>query len=194
MSRPVDLYFDYASPFAYLASETLAARLEGVEVRYHPVYLRGFELFGKGVPFSPAKTQYLARDFHRCADRWGVPHKLPSNFPVNGLYALRGALWTQKNGGFDRFHPAAFRAAWAEDRPIGDKAVVVEIANEVGLDWQAFAEGIESPEIKDALKRSTAEAEERGVFGVPAFFVGDEMFWGHDRMDYVARAARGEAP
>ncbi|MCA9772440.1 MAG: 2-hydroxychromene-2-carboxylate isomerase [Myxococcales bacterium] len=190
---PVDFYFDYASPFAYLASETLASRLPSTEIRFRPVYLRGFDLFAKGVPFSPAKTQYLARDFHRCADHHGVPHRFPSNFPINGLYALRGATWTLKNGGFERFHAAAYRAAWAEDRNIGDKSVVIEIANEAGLDWEAFAAGIDSPEIKDQLKAATAEAEARGAFGVPTFFVGDAMFWGHDRMDYVARAARGEA-
>jgi 2-hydroxychromene-2-carboxylate isomerase len=82
-----------------------------------------------------------------------------------------------------------FHAAWRDGRNVGDKTVVIEIAVEAGLDRDRFAARVDAPEIKDQLKRATAAAEARGAFGVPTFFVGEQMFWGHDRMDFVARAA-----
>lgn len=189
MTRTVDFCFDYASPFAYLASETLARKLPGARIVYKPIYLRGLESFSKGVPFNQNKLAYLMQDLARCAEHEGVPIRMPSNFPVNGLHGLRGAVWTLERGGFEAYHRAMYRATWAEDRNVADKAVVAELAAEAGLDREAFAAGIESAEVKERLKALTAEAEARGAFGVPTFFVDGAMFWGHDRMDYVARAA-----
>jgi 2-hydroxychromene-2-carboxylate isomerase len=109
-------------------------------------------------------------------------------FPINGLSSLRGALAARQLGGFAAYHGAMFRAAWRDDRDISSKDTVLAVAGEVGLDRAAFAQAIESQAIKDQLKADTARAASRGVFGVPTFFVGDELFWGQDRMDFVARA------
>jgi 2-hydroxychromene-2-carboxylate isomerase len=184
--RMVDFYFDYASPWAYLASELAASRLSGVEIRWRPIYLRGLETFSKGLPYSSNKLRYIGQDFLRCATHENVAVKMPTNFPVNGLYAVRGALAALAGGVFENYHRAMFHAAWRDDRDVGDKAVVNAIVAELGLTLD-----IEAPAIKEKLKLETAEAEARGVFGVPSFFVGDELFWGHDRMDYVLRAAKG---
>jgi len=188
-SRDVSFLFDYASPWAYLADELLEAQLPGIRVSHQPVYLRGFESFSKGMPFIPAKLIYIAKDFERCSGFHGVAFRPPTVFPLNGLYALRGALVARQLGRFEEFHRAAFRAAWAEDRDISSVEVVVALAAELGFDEAGFRAGMDSPEVKDELKRVTQEAVERGVFGVPSFLVGGELFWGHDRMDYVRRAA-----
>lgn len=181
------------SPYAYIASETLERRLPGIKVQYTPIYLRGLEAFSKGMPFSPAKVQYMARDLARIAAHKGVPHKLPSVFPINGLYGCRGATWVLQHapGKFQDYHRAVYRATWAENRNISDKQAVIAIAASVGLDEKIFAAGIEEEAIKEALKARTADAAGRGVFGVPSFFVGKDLFWGHDRMDYVLRAVKG---
>jgi 2-hydroxychromene-2-carboxylate isomerase len=180
--------FDYASPWAYLADNLRARMLPGATVALEPVYLRGMSAFASGMPYSSDKLRYIMQDLMRCAAHEGIPLRLPSVFPINGLYALRGAIWCQEHGGLDVFHAAAFAAAWRDDRPLGERRVVVEVARECGLDADAFAAGIDSEPIKSALKSRTAQAVERGVFGVPTFFVGDQLFWGHDRLDYVARA------
>jgi 2-hydroxychromene-2-carboxylate isomerase len=186
----VEFAYDYASPWSYLASEILERSLPGVPVTYVPVYLRGFPNFQKGVPESiSGRLNYLVADLRRCTARWEVPVSFPANFPLNGLYAVRGALWVQAHAPerFAAWHAAAYRAAWRDNRNIGDRAVVVEIAGEVGLDRERFSAGIEDPTIKEKLKQETAHVIARGAFGLPTFFVGSEMFFGHDRLEYVRR-------
>lgn len=185
----IELFFDYASPWSFLANELLPRELAGVDVVLRPIYLRGLEAFSTGIPYGPDKLSYLARDFARCAEHEGIAVKPPASFPVNGIHALRGALAAERDGGLATYHRAVFRAAWQEQRDISDKSVVVAIAKELGM--PAIGEAIDDPAIKSLLKERTEAAKARGVFGVPTFFVGDELFWGHDRMGYVARAARG---
>lgn len=188
--KRVIAYFDYASPFSYLAHGMLA-RAPGLAVEWRPIYLRGLETFANGVPYGAAKMAYLARDLARCAEHEGVPLSPPVTFPLDGLHALRASLVARERGAFDAYHAAAFRAAWAEQRDIGSKEIVA------GLLAEAIGEpagpelvaSFSSDAIKQKLRAETAAAAARGVFGVPAFLVGDELFWGHDRLDYVRRAA-----
>ncbi len=182
----VQFLFDYASPWAYLANALVDRRLRGATLEHVPVYLRGFETFAKGLPYGPAKLQYQMQDLRRCSQHEGVAVTLPSVFPINGLYALRGALAAQRDGSFGVYHDAMFAAAWKDGLDVGNKAVVAELARGWGL--AAVAEALDDPALKDALRQGTEAAAKRGVFGVPTFLVGEELFWGHDRMDYVARA------
>lgn len=185
-ARSVEFLFDYASPFAYLSSETLARKLPGIAIDYRPIYLRGLEMFSQGLPYIANKAMYVVRDYLRCAEHEGIETRIPSVFPINGLYAVRGALVAMEQGRFADYHPTMFRAAFREDRNISSKDVVVEIMKELGID----AARIDAPDLKEKLRADTSAAEARGVFGVPSFFAGDELFWGHDRLDYVFRAAR----
>jgi 2-hydroxychromene-2-carboxylate isomerase len=187
--KSVDIYFDYASPWAYIADEIVARRLPGIAVTHHPIYLRGLETFSKGLPYTGAKLHYLVRDFTRVAEHEGVKLAPPASFPVDGLQALRAAYVARDSGAFDRYHRATFRAVWAEQRDVGQKDVVARLlAEAIGADERTALEAMGAPEIKARLRATTTQAEARGVFGAPTFFVGDEMFWGHDRFDYVARA------
>jgi 2-hydroxychromene-2-carboxylate isomerase len=185
----VEFLFDYASPYSFLASSSLATKLPGAEIEYRPVYLRGFEAFATGIPFSPAKLAYLIVDLRRCAAELGLELRVPTAFPINGLYALRGAIAAQRAGRFAAYHEAMFQAAWQRGRDISQKQSVAALATELGLPEVAGA--LDDPTIKDELRAATEAATKRGVFGVPTFFVGAEMFWGHDRMHQVARALTG---
>lgn len=187
MPTPVEFLFDYASPFSYLANELLARRLPGATVEYRPIYLRGFETFAKGLPFVPAKLAWMVNDLRRCSEAEGVAVSIPPTFPVNGLYALRGAIAAQRAGCFAAYHGPMFHAAWRDGRDVSKKDVVVQIASELGLADVAGA--LDDPAIKHQLKTDTDAAARRGAFGAPTFFVGSEMFWGHDRLHHVARAA-----
>jgi 2-hydroxychromene-2-carboxylate isomerase len=129
------------------------------------------------------------RDFARCASHARVPAALPTNFPINGLYALRGALVAEGRGELPAYHRALFRAAWRDDRDISDKAVVLSVVEAAELPRAAYAAGLDDAGVKARLRRDTEAAAARGVFGVPSFFVGDDLFWGHDRLDYARRAA-----
>jgi 2-hydroxychromene-2-carboxylate isomerase len=187
MPHPIEFAFDYASPWSFLANATLARQFGEARVEYVPVYLRGFESFSQGVPYSSAKLSYLMRDFVRSAKHAGVAATMPGNFPINGLHALRAALAAQRAGAFPAVHEALFRAAWQQGKDVSDKAVVVAIAREAG--FADVAERMDAPEIKNALRANTERMVARGAFGVPTFFVGEEMFWGHDRMHFAAEAA-----
>jgi 2-hydroxychromene-2-carboxylate isomerase len=184
----VEFLFDYASPYSFLANETLGAKLPGVEINYRPVYLRGFDGFRTGIPFSGTKLSWIIVDLRRCAADIGVELRVPAVFPVNGLYALRGALAAQRLGKLAAYHTPMFRAAWHHGRDISRKEAVVELATELGL--AEVAALLDEPSIKDELKANTEDAIRRNVFGVPTFFVGGELFWGHDRMHQVANAVR----
>jgi 2-hydroxychromene-2-carboxylate isomerase len=183
----ISFLFDYASPWSFLANELLTRRFGDAPITFQPVYLRGFEAFASAMPYTTAKLLYIANDFARCAAHEGVAVRQPSVFPINGLHALRGALAARSLGVFAPFHAAMFRAAGQEDRDISDKQVVTEIARAIGA--PEIGAVMESPEVKQKLRADTEAASARGAFGVPTFFVGEELFWGHDRMDYVARAA-----
>jgi len=191
----VDYYFDYASPWAFLADKLLERDLAGVALAHRPIYLRGLESFSKGMPYTAAKLQYIARDLARCAEYEGVALAPPASFPVDGLQLLRGAHVAIERGAFDRFHRGAFDATWAEAKDVAQKSVAAKIlADAIGSTEAAALEAMAAQPVKDRLRDETARAVERGVFGTPTWFVrresSDEMFWGHDRIGYVARAAR----
>ena len=187
MSAEILFYFDYASPWSYLANAIYTKKLPGIRVSLQPVFVRGFESFATGLPYGAAKMEYLARDFVRCTEHEGVPVAPPLTFPMNGLHALRGALVAEREGKLAEYHAAMFDAAWRESREVSTKESVIAIARAIGL--AAIADGLDDPWAKNELRARTDAAAARGIFGVPTFVVGDELFWGHDRLDYVARAA-----
>jgi 2-hydroxychromene-2-carboxylate isomerase len=182
----VEFLFDYASPYSFLANETLGAKLPRVQIAYRPTYLRGFDAFAKGIPFTAPKLAYMILDVRRCAEEDNLELRIPPSFPINGVYALRGAIAAKRLGVFDAYHAAMFRAAWQQGRDISSKAAVASLVTELG--FAGIAELLEDDVIKNELRATTTAAVERGVFGLPTFFVGTEMFWGHDRMHQVARA------
>jgi steroid delta-isomerase len=141
------------------------------------------------VPYSSAKLVYLLQDAARVAERLGIVMKSPSKFPINGVYALRGALAAQREGAFEAYHAAMFAASWQEDRDVSDREVVKAIAREAGA--PGVADAIDEPSLKDALRVSTEACVKRGAFGVPTFFVGERIFWGQDRMRDAAHFAGG---
>jgi 2-hydroxychromene-2-carboxylate isomerase len=191
-SQLVEFCFDFASPWTYIADFRVEEALAGlpVEINYTPVYLRGFEMFRSGMPYTPAKLSYIVKDMQRFAARYEIPLNIPSNFPINGLHLLRATLFLQdgpEGDACDAYRKAAFRATWVDDRNVSDPAVALEIGVELGLDREELAAGSASAAVKEKLKANTEGAIERGAFGVPTFFVGEEMFWGQDRLDFLRR-------
>lgn len=193
MSTSIDFYFDFSSPYSYIAAheiEALAAR-HGRAVNWNPILLGAiFKATGSAplVDF-PLKGQYAVRDFERSARFAGLKMKMPSAFPISTVNSARAVLWVKKNlpqrtGDFVR---AVGMAYFAHDRAINDAAVLQDIANGLGLDGAAVVAGTQEAEIKDALKLATETALARGVFGAPFIFVDDEPFWGQDRLAQIDR-------
>lgn len=186
----LEFFYDFVSPYSYLASTRVEAEVTrvGGKLRFRPFLLGGvFNATGNKAPIEiPAKGRHLATDLGRWAKRLGVPFAWPAQFPLLTVLPLRAAFAAEKAGVLVPYTHAVFRAYWAEGRDISSPAVVQEVATKAGLDGAALV--AEAPGFKDALKAQTQEAVDRGSFGAPTFFVGEEMFIGNDRLDFAIEA------
>ncbi|WP_038214509.1 2-hydroxychromene-2-carboxylate isomerase [Xenophilus azovorans] len=192
--KVVEFFFDFGSPAAYLAWTQLPALCTeaGAELVYRPLLLGGvFQATGNRSPAEvPAKGRYMHRDLRRHAARYGVPYRHNPHFPVNTLLLMRGATGLQMHQPerFADYGRAVYQAMWVDERDMNDPAVVAEVLAAASLDPAALVALAGRQDVKDRLKAVTTEAVERGVFGAPTMFVGDEMFWGQDRLDFVREA------
>jgi 2-hydroxychromene-2-carboxylate isomerase len=195
MTQRVDYFYDYVSPFTYMADSRLAAIAErtGAEFVFRPMVLGGvFKATGNGPPAAvPAKGKYMSADIARWAKRYGLPLQFNPHFPVNTIHALRGALVAHDEGVFPQYHQAIFRAVWENEQNAGDKDVLRDVVKGAGIDGDLIVERTGEQAIKDRLRAHTDEAVERGAFGSPTFFLGDEMFFGNDRLDFLEELLRG---
>ena len=196
MSTPqtVEFHFDFGSPAAYLGYTQLPAlrRDTGADIAWCPLLLGGvFQASGNRSPIEvAAKARYMFEDLQRFAVRYGVPFHMNPHFPINTLTLMRGATGLQMHQPeqFDAYCRAVFQAMWVDRQNMGDPTVVGAVLADAGLDPAALLALANQPDVKERLKARTAEAVARGVFGAPTFFVGDRMFWGQDRLDFVREA------
>ncbi|MFV3370413.1 2-hydroxychromene-2-carboxylate isomerase [Pseudomonas sp. NY15435] len=194
MSKSVEFYFDFGSPTSYLAYTQLPGICAeaGAELVYRPVLLGGvFQATGNASPIAvPAKGRYTLIDMTRFARRYGVPMKMNPHFPINTLTLMRAATGVQlrQPEGFEALLACVFKGMWVDALNLGDPAVLGPLLAEAGFDPQALLALTTEQDVKDALKTNTEAAIKRGMFGAPTFFVGDEMFFGQDRLDFVREA------
>jgi len=194
MTKSVEFYFDLGSPASYLAATQLPRLCAeaGAELVWKPMLLGGvFQATGNHSPATiPAKGPYMMKDLARFARRYGVPFQFNPNFPINTLLLMRGAVGMQMHEPerFPAYVDAMYRAMWAEPRNLNDPATVGAVLQEAGFDAAKMLALANSQDVKDRLKAVTQEAVERGVFGAPTMFVGKQMFWGQDRLDFVREA------
>ena len=192
--KRVEFYFDLSSPYSYLASTQMRALGEraGAEVIWKPMVLFAvFKATGNDMPARVAhKARWMGQDLQRWADHYGVPFRMSSHFPLNTIKAMRLVLVDPARAADVAL--AGFSAMWAEDRNIGEEPELRRIAEQGGLDPGKALSAIEDPAIKDRLRANTDEAVARGAFGAPTFIVGDELFWGNDRLHFVEAALRGK--
>ncbi|HEK1691265.1 DSBA oxidoreductase [Pseudomonas putida] len=196
MSKTVEFFFDLGSPASYLAWTQLPALCarHGAALRYRPMLLGGvFQATGNASPVMiPAKGRYMFTDLARFAARYGVPFGLPPGFPINTLALMRGLVGMQLHAPerFEALLAALFNGLWAQRRNLGDAAVLEQVLAEAGFTAAEFQVLTGDAEVKAALKQATEEAVERGVFGAPTCFVDGQMYFGQDRLDFVADALK----
>lgn len=196
MARTLEFYFDYGSPYSYLADtqvEAIAQRAGASLVR-KPMLLGGvFKATGNHSPAElPQKSAWSGFDMPMWARHYGVPFQRNPFFPVNTLALMRGAAAAQIDGSFERYHPAMFKAMWVEGRNLNDMKEVASVLSAAGLDAAKFGARIQDQDVKDRLKITTEEAVARGVFGAPTCFVDKMMFFGNDRLPFVEMALKEE--
>jgi 2-hydroxychromene-2-carboxylate isomerase len=194
MSKSVEYFFDFGSPTSYLAWTQLPkiAAETGAEIVWRPMLLGGvFKSTGNASPVTvPAKGRWMNGDIARWAKRYGIPFRLNPHFPINTLTLMRGAtgLQMRQPADFMRYLEVVHRAMWESPVNLGDPAVLAATLIAAGFDAEAFMALVADPEVKARLVATTEEAVARGAFGAPTFFVGETMFFGQDRLDFVREA------
>lgn len=192
MSKTIEFFFDVGSPATYLAWTQLPALAKRTQAHiiWRPMLLGGvFQATGNSSPATvEAKGRYTRSDFQRFAQRYGVTLNHNPYFPINTLQLMRGATAFLGTPDFERYLDAIFRAIWVEEEDMNQPEVVGHVLARAGFDPAAVLQRINDPQVKEQLKSTTAEAVQRGVFGAPTCFVGDQMFFGQDRLEWVEAA------
>ncbi|MFJ7145763.1 MAG: 2-hydroxychromene-2-carboxylate isomerase [Pseudomonas protegens] len=194
MSKKVEFFFDLGSPTSYLAYTQLpkiCAQTDS-QLVYQPMLLGGvFKTTGNASPISvPAKGRYMLQDLARFAQRYQVELNFNPHFPINTLLLMRATTGVQMHlpERFIDFIDCLFRALWVDKRNLNDAASVTQVLEQGGFDPQQILDLSNAEDVKTALKNKTEQALQRGVFGAPSMFVGEELFFGQDRLDFVREA------
>lgn len=193
MSKAITFYFDFSSPYGYIAAEVIErfARANGANVAWRPFLLGPVfkETGARPLVEQPLKGPYSGRDIARSAVFYNVPFKMPTRFPMNGLLAARAFYWLAAHDAARAvpFAQAVYRAYFQRDQDITAPEVIGKIAANLGADVAALGAGAQDQAIKDRLRQTCDEAIARGVFGSPFFFIDDEPFWGVDRLPMMEK-------
>lgn len=193
MSKTIDFYFDFYSPYGYLASlriDEIAAR-HGGRVNWKPFMLGAtFSITGhQPLTSTPMMAEYTLLDLQRSARLQNADIRMPDDFPKAALSCCRAfyLLVDEQPEAAVALAKAIYQAIFGEGMDGTDIGLIAELAGNLGIDSEALLAGIQSQSIKDRLKAETQAAIDRGVFGSPFVFVGDEPFWGNDRLDQLDR-------
>lgn len=196
MTKAFEFLFDFGGPNSYLAHKLMpgiCART-GAEAVYVPILLGGlFKLTNNQAPLmryadTPAKRNYEMLEFDRFVKAHRLPFKMNPHFPINSLTLMRGAVAAQRLGCYMPYVNAIMTAMWEDGANIGDPDLAAQVLENAGLDSAALLATAQEADVKAELAANTEGAAARGAFGVPTFFVGEEMFWGKERLGQLAEA------
>ncbi len=196
MSRKVEFYYDFSSPYTYIASTRIEKICEdsGAELEWKPFLLGGVfnEIGSKPAIEIDNKIKYLKEDFERVARYFEADFNFPNLFPLNSVRSMRGAFAAAEQKKLVEYSHQMFREYWVDGVDLSKPELLGEAVSKVGIDPEWFLNRIGEQEIKDKLREETNTAIERGVFGAPTMFVDDKMFWGNDRLSFLERYLNGE--
>jgi 2-hydroxychromene-2-carboxylate isomerase len=190
----LEFFFDVVSPYTYFAAHRLVndQRYAAVEVKWTPFFLGGLMKLASNRPPAevPAKGLYMMKDLMRLGAYYGVQIQFPAVFPANTLMHMRAAtaLQAQNAPQFKDYCMRMFKAYWSESLDITDPAVWTRLVTELGIDAETLRGAAENPAYKETLKANTQRAADLGAFGAPTFLLGEELYWGFDRMFLIERA------
>lgn len=193
----IEFFFDCSSPWTYLAFHNIQplSRELGVAIRWRPILVGGVfnsvnpSVYAQRDNPVPAKRDYMLKDLQDWARETGLKIVMPPKvFPVNSVKAMRGCLWLAPQGKLVQFSTAVFEAYWDREEDISQDAVLAQICQQAGVNTDDFFAGIAQSAIKDQLKANAEELIHRGGFGSPTIYVGDDMYFGNDRLPLVRAA------
>ena len=186
MTNKIDFYFDFISPYTFLAHKRIIKLNKRNNFNYKPILLGGLHNLGgiTAPAFNERKMKNMKSDCEIIAQKNEIDFVWNANFPINSLYLMRGFIFINDDKK-DRFIDICFDYYWEKNKDISKKDVIKMILGECNIDENLFSEGINNQKIKDELKNLTSDAFAKDVFGAPTFVINNKLFWGQDRLDYA---------
>ena len=189
MIKSFDFYFDFISPYSYLAHKEIrkVEKRNSIKIRYKPILLGGLHnLHGIKAPaFIPAKAKHMIRDCKLIAEKNKIKFKFNSYFPIRSLNLMRGVLVAEEDNYKSYYIESIFNAIWQDGLNMNDENIIQKILKNLNVNPKTFFLRSTSSSIKDSLKKRTSEAYEKGIFGAPSFVSNNKVFWGQDRIEFV---------
>ena len=194
MINPFDFFFDFASPYSYLAHKQIRniEYQHNIKINYMPILLGGLLNLAeiKAAAFIPSKAKFMIKDCKLFAEKLNIKFKFNSYFPIQSLNLMRGVLIARKENKTSLYIDKFFDACWKDGLNLNDQKIVDEILKELNFNLETFKLKISEHKIKDELKKRTKDAFLKGVFGAPSFIINNKMFWGQDRLEFVLKEAQ----
>ena len=194
MIKPFDFYFDFISPYSFLAHKEIK-KIEnklGIKIRYKPVLLGGLHnLHGIKAPaFIPSKAKFMIRDCKLVAEKYKTKFKFNSYFPIKTLNLMRGVIIAEEDDFQSFYVDKIFDAIWKDGLNMNDQNIVDKVIKNIDVNPKTFFLRSSSQSIKTLLKKKTDDAFDKGVFGAPTFLINNKIFWGQDRLEFALIEAK----
>ena len=186
MTKEIDFYFDFISPYTFFAYKKIQSLPKNIKINYKPILLGGLHnLQGITAPaFIKPKLKYMMSDCNLIAKKNNIDFIWNSKFPLNSLYIMRGYLCVNSNIR-NLYIDIMFDAYWKDNLDISNDQILIYLLEKCKIKKDIFFNDIENQKIKDELKNITKETRDKEIFGVPTFVVNNKIFWGQDRLGYA---------
>ena len=189
MSKPIDFYFDFVSPYTFISLQQIKSLKfkKDFKFRLKPVLLGGLHNLHKitAPAFIPAKAKFMIRDCKMVCEKYKISFKFNSYFPIKTVNLMRGVLIAEEDGIENNYIDKIFEAMWVGGINLNDQEVIDKILKNLEINPKTFSLRLSNQNVKDELKKRTQEAYEKGVFGAPTFVVNNKIFWGQDRLGII---------
>ena len=193
MIKPFDFYFDFISPYSFLAHKEISKieKKNSIKIRYKPILLGGLHnLHGIKAPaFIPAKAKHMIRDCKLIAEKNNIKFKFNSYFPIKSLNLMRGVFVAEEDNYKSYYIDSIFSAIWQDGLNMNDENIIEKVLKNLNVNPKTFSLRAASSSIKESLKKGTSEAYEKGIFGAPSFVANNKIFWGQDRIEFALNEA-----
>ena len=193
MIKPFDFYFDFVSPYSFLAHKEIRKIEDRIKIKitYKPMLLGGLHnLHGIKAPaFIPAKAKHMVRDCKLIAERNSVKFKFNTYFPIKSLNLMRGVLVAEEDNIKNHYIDSIFNTVWQDGLNMNDDNIIQKVLKNININPTTFFLRSTSSSIKDSLRKKTSEAYEKGIFGAPTFVSNNKIFWGQDRIEFALKEA-----
>ena len=193
MIKSFDFYFDFISPYSFLAHKEIIKieKKNSVKIKYKPILLGGLHnLHGIKAPaFIPAKAKHMVRDCKLIAEKNKTKFKFNSYFPIRSLNLMRGVLVAEEDNYKSYYVDSIFNSIWQDGLNMNDENIIQKVLKNLNVNPKTFLLRSASSSIKDSLRKKTNEAYEKGIFGAPSFVSNNKIFWGQDRLEFALNEA-----